>query len=155
MKPDSLSSNGLKPWVKSVNLFKEKGIGWHRDGEDISYKMNGFLRNRERKPGPDDLQSNSLWTYYYFTLSFTYELLYDNDTVFFAHAVPYTYTYNLLPFLDWISRNKEFKATEDMNQLSDSNNHKSEKTDEQTDNDKVIDYSSFLRIGTLCNTLAK
>jgi hypothetical protein len=61
--------------------------------------------------------------YYFFTLSFTYELIYDNDEVSFAHAVPYTYNGNLQPFINEIGQEKK--------------------------------YHPFLRIGTLCKTLAR
>ena len=113
MKPNSLSSNGMKPWVKSVKHFKSTGVGWHRDWTNISYKMNQFLRNKNRKPTEEDEQGNQLWSFYYFTLSFTYELLYDNDTVFFAHAIPYTYNNHLIPFLNSIANNQKFKSNEE------------------------------------------
>lgn len=38
---------------------------------------------------------------YYFTLSFEYKFEYDQDIVYFAHSVPYTYT-QLLRELDSI-----------------------------------------------------
>ena len=128
MKPNSLSSYGMKPCVKSVKHFKSTGIGWHRDCENITYKMNDILRNKNRKPTDEDKENNLLWTFYYFTLSFTYELLYDNDTVFFAHAVPYTYSFNLLPFLDSISRNQKYISEDDQFSFSDLQNIKKGKT---------------------------
>lgn len=39
---------------------------------------------------------------YYSTLSFTYTYRYDEDTVYFAHSVPYTYT-SLTHYLNKIS----------------------------------------------------
>ena len=55
---------------------------------------------------PKTLKSESkISQYYWFTLSFTYELKYDDDSIYFAHAIPYTYNKNLLGFLDSI-RNK-------------------------------------------------
>jgi hypothetical protein len=133
MKPDSLSNEGMKPCVKSIKHFQEKRVGWHRDCSNISYKLNNILRNRDRKPDKE-LTGIPNWYYYYFTLSFTYTLLYNDDTVFFAHAVPYTYNFNLLPFLNSIARNQEFIP-------------------EEEGCCKYADYSEFLRIGTLCKSL--
>ena len=152
MKPDSLSNEGMKPCVKSLKHYQEKSVGWHRDCENISYQMNKKLRNRDRKPDEDGCTNLPLWTYYYFTLSFTYKQLYDNDTVFFAHAVPYTYSYNLIPFLDSIARNKEYKSEFSLSPKSPVNS--SETTSESGGGSKSTDYSKFLRIGTLCKTLA-
>jgi hypothetical protein len=45
---------------------------------------------------------------YYYTLSFTYTLRYDSDTLYFAHSYPYTYSNHLVPFLDTISKNVEY-----------------------------------------------
>jgi len=137
-KPDSLANDGMKPCVKSTKHFQETGIGWHRDWNSITYKMNKTLRNRDRKPDKDQSSNIPLWVYYYFTMSFTYELLYDDDTVFFAHAVPYTYNYDLMPFLDSLAHNRKYMPTESTNQIP----------------TEPVDYSGFLRIGTLCKSLA-
>jgi hypothetical protein len=123
MKPDSLYNYGMKPWVKSKTQEQDKSIGWHRDWTDISYTRNEILLNRLKLP-PENMKSNSrLAQYYFFTLSFTYELKYDNDEVSFAHAIPYTYNDHLQPFLNEIGQEKK--------------------------------YHSYLRIGTLCKTLAR
>lgn len=45
---------------------------------------------------------------YYYTFAFTYTLKYDNDSVYFAHSVPYNYSDNLMPFLDSIAGNAEY-----------------------------------------------
>ncbi|CAI2365726.1 unnamed protein product [Moneuplotes crassus] len=120
MKPDSLYNYGMKPCVKSKLKPKE---GWHRDCHDISYTRNSILRDRNKAPGENVKSNGKLAQYYYFTLSFTYTLKADNDEVSFAHAVPYTYNGNLLPFLHKIGREQK--------------------------------YHNFLRIGTLCKTLAR
>ena len=123
MKPDSLYNYGMKPWVKSQHLQKLEGKGWHRDCSEISYKRNSILRNRSKVPPPSLKSNKKLAHYYFFTLSFTYTLKEDNDQLSFAHAVPYTYNGNLLPFLNQIGREHN--------------------------------YHPYLRIGTLCKTLAR
>ena len=99
--------------------------------------MNKFLRNRERKPDPDS--KIPLWNYYYFSLSFTYHFKYDNDTVYFAHAVPYTYYDDLMPFLNKLSWNVPLYQNREI----DINKKKTKESRE------ITDYSSYLRIGTL------
>ncbi|CAI2360052.1 unnamed protein product [Moneuplotes crassus] len=120
MKPDSLYNYGMKPCVRSR---KRPGRGWHRDCHDIKYFRNNILRNRNKIPGEGVKSRGRLAQYYFFTLSFTYTLRVDNDDVSFAHAVPYTYNGNLLPFLQQIGKEPKFH--------------------------------NYLRIGTLCKTLAR
>ena len=36
-KPNTLYSKGMKPFVYSMNKFKQHGIGWRRGGENITY----------------------------------------------------------------------------------------------------------------------
>lgn len=98
MKPYSLYKEGMKPWVKSEKHMKNKGIGWHRDCADITYEMNTFLR-KGKAPSKNIKSEAKLSQYYFYTLSFTYELLYTNDSVYFAHAVPYTYNNDYMSFL--------------------------------------------------------
>ena len=108
MKPDSLYNYGMKPWVKSESHQKETGTGWHRDWTDISYSINNILKKRTKVP-PEGLKSNArLAQYYFFTLSFTYTLLYDDDEVSFAHAEPYTYYGHLLPFVSSIAKEEKY-----------------------------------------------
>jgi len=88
--------------------MKETGIGWHRDCDEISYKVNNIPKNKDKVPS-ENLKSNvRLAQYYFFTLSFTYTQLYDDDVISFAHAIPYTYNYDLMPFLDNISNNHNY-----------------------------------------------
>lgn len=42
---------------------------------------------------------------YYSTLSFTYTYKYDDDIVYFAHSVPYTYS-NLIHYLSKLNSHK-------------------------------------------------
>jgi cytosolic carboxypeptidase protein 2/3 len=108
MKPDSLYNYGMLPCVFSEAQYKENCTGWHRACHNVSYKRNDILRNKA-KPPPEGVKSESkLAQYYFFTLSFTYKLTHDNDEVSFAHAVPYTYSGHLLPFLDELAREEKY-----------------------------------------------
>jgi Zinc carboxypeptidase/Cytosolic carboxypeptidase N-terminal domain len=71
-KNDILYKSGMKPVVLSQKSKENNELLWHRDCVSISYKNN---------------TSN-----YYYTLSFTYNFKYESDLVYFAYAVPYTYT---------------------------------------------------------------
>lgn len=73
-KCDGLYKLGMKPAVYSTKIFQNKKIGWHRDCMNVSYKLR-----------PDSLT--------YYALTFTYSFKYENDLVYFAYAVPYTYTH--------------------------------------------------------------
>lgn len=70
----------MKISVYSEKKSEKKSVGWHKDGEDIRYFMNNIRKDV---------------TYYsksYYTATFTYTFEYDDDAVFFAYSVPYTYT---------------------------------------------------------------
>lgn len=70
----------MKVSLYSDLIEQNEGIGWHKDGYNIKYYQNGIRK------GIDCLNS------FYYTLTFTYTFKYDQDTVFFAYSVPYTYT---------------------------------------------------------------
>lgn len=72
-KSRSLYTEGMQPAVKSA------GKDWARGGFDVKYEENAFQWSNQscRKA---------------FSLSFSYEFLYENELISFAHAVPYTYT---------------------------------------------------------------
>lgn len=79
-KPDSLFNYGMKITVYSDKKSEKKSVGWHKAGEDIRYFINGIRKDV---------------TYYsksYYTATFTYQFEYDDDIVYFAYSVPYTYT---------------------------------------------------------------
>lgn len=86
-KKNSLFNYGMKLLVYSEKENTISGTGWSREGESISYFQNGIKRG------------NGLKSYY--TLSFTYNFRYKNDTVYFAYCYPYTYT-NLMEDLQKI-----------------------------------------------------
>ena len=73
-KPDSLYAEGMLPAVLSLRKQQVQGLGWHHAGSKVTY-----------------YESSSIPAKSHYALSFTYTFEYENDTVFFAHAVPYTY----------------------------------------------------------------
>lgn len=80
LKSYSLFNKGMKISVYSEKKAEKEKIGWHKSGENIVYYKNGLFKwskNNRR---------------YMNSLSFTYEFEFDNDIVYFAKAIPYTYT---------------------------------------------------------------
>jgi hypothetical protein len=77
LKPDSLYNHGMQPLIYSDIEAKEKGVGWHRGWEQICYYQNTLKRKTAG---------------FYCTLTFSTNFKYKNDTVYFAHGYPYTYT---------------------------------------------------------------
>ena len=108
MKPDSLYNYGMKPCIFSEKHKETTGEEWHRDGNNISYKKNDIIRNKHLIPNDVDKQTFKKMSRYFYTLSFSYTLKYDNDIVYFAHSYPYNYKDNLMPFLEKIAHNKEY-----------------------------------------------
>lgn len=66
------------------------------------------MRNKHLIPNDVDKQTFKKLARYFYTLSFSYTLQYDNDTVYFAHSYPYTYQENLRPFLEKIAQNSDY-----------------------------------------------
>ena len=73
-------SNGLKIWYYSTKKNNEKNISWHHTTEKVNYYQNGLYRyiNGKRQ--------------YYYTLSFDYTIEYDDDEIYFANCIPFTYS---------------------------------------------------------------
>ncbi|XP_072034203.1 cytosolic carboxypeptidase 2-like isoform X2 [Amphiura filiformis] len=80
MKPGSLYNNGMRPLMYSEHAALTKKQGWRRCGEDIKYYKN-YIRRTDVK-GDKSLYS----------LTWTVSFPYDNDTYYFAHCYPYTYS---------------------------------------------------------------
>ena len=93
MKPDSLYNHGMKPLMYSEIEAKLYGKGWQRHGQDVCYYQNSMKR---KNPG------------YYYTLTFSPQFKHDNDTVYFAHCYPYTYT-DLCRYLDTLEADPKRK----------------------------------------------
>ena len=79
-KPDSLFNYGMKISVYSEKKAEQHGIGWHKDGSDISYFMNGIRKDV------------NYCSKFYYTLTFTYTFEHDLDVVFFSYSTPYSYS---------------------------------------------------------------
>ncbi|KAH8385735.1 hypothetical protein KR093_010012, partial [Drosophila rubida] len=83
VKSDSLYNDGMRPVMYSTLGAKEKSEGWRRCGNNISYYRN----DDESTTTNEEDEDNSSYT-----LTFTIEFEYDDDTVYFAHSYPYTYS---------------------------------------------------------------
>jgi ribosomal protein L32 len=79
VKGASLYNQGMQVAVHSQHSLSSEGHGWFRGGEEVSYFPNHYRREHV-----------SAKTYY--SMTFTYVFTESHDTVFFAYAVPYTYT---------------------------------------------------------------
>jgi hypothetical protein len=77
LKPDSLYNHGMQPCMYSEIEARKFGKGWYRNGKDVCYYQNSMKRKT---------QGN------YYTLTFSTKFLHENDTVYFAHSYPYTYS---------------------------------------------------------------
>lgn len=84
-KSDALYNYGMKPVVYSEAEARRCNIGWRHSGYDICYYKNG----RTSFKGGDGKKKKKIVKKY--TLSFSYTFT-EPDTVYFAHAYPYTYT---------------------------------------------------------------
>ncbi|XP_077819001.1 cytosolic carboxypeptidase 2 isoform X8 [Macaca mulatta] len=76
LKPKSLYTVGMKPLLYSQMDANTRNIGWRREGNEIKYYKNNM----------DDGQQP------FYCLTWTIQFPYDQDTCFFAHFYPYTYT---------------------------------------------------------------
>ncbi|XP_065366321.1 cytosolic carboxypeptidase Nna1 isoform X2 [Calliphora vicina] len=94
IKSDSLYNEGMRPVMYSNTNAKTKNVGWKRCGDNICYYRN----DDDSQPSEDDEDNSS------YTLTFNIEFEHDNDTVFFAHSYPYTYS-DLQDYLMEIQKN--------------------------------------------------
>ena len=73
-------SNGIKIWCYSRKNSDINKVGWHHTNEEVKYYKNFLYKLNKGKKD------------YYYTLSFNYTFQYDQDEVFFANCIPFTYT---------------------------------------------------------------
>lgn len=73
----------MKPLMYSTIDAKNSSTGWRRCGENISY-----FKNEDVSVSHDDDDEYDG----FYTLTFNIEFPHDNDTVYFAHSYPYTYS---------------------------------------------------------------
>ncbi|XP_069077704.1 cytosolic carboxypeptidase 2 isoform X1 [Pleurodeles waltl] len=76
MKSSSLYSLGMKPLLYSQTDAQTRGVGWRREGGDIRY-----YKNPSAADGPS-----------LYCLTWTCQFPNDDDTCYFAHCYPYTYS---------------------------------------------------------------
>jgi murein tripeptide amidase MpaA len=74
----------MAPSFWSRNGFEESRIGWYQFGEDVSYELSKNMAEIN--------ELNPLRIRHYMTLSFTYTFQKENDEVFCAYTVPYSYS---------------------------------------------------------------
>lgn len=97
-KPDSLYNEGMGILCYStVKSKRDNDAGWYRMGKDICYYQNNFKRENVR------------FQRYYYTLTFTHTFEHDDDTVYFSHCYPYTYS-DLVDDLSAIEKDKNCQS---------------------------------------------
>ncbi|KAL4428971.1 hypothetical protein ABPG74_011167 [Tetrahymena malaccensis] len=78
-KPGSLFNEGLCPVIFSVKQNEISGQEWVRGGFNIKYQRGDIQRDGNKgKP--------------HYTLTFSYYIHHSQDTIYFAHSFPYTFT---------------------------------------------------------------
>ena len=93
----------MKPCIYSRQKFESTGKGWFRGGDNIKYFQNEIPRknhtntaNGGTNGGNNQFLMNNNGAgeglEYHFTLSFEYEFSEEEDEVWFAHAIPYSYS---------------------------------------------------------------
>uniref|UniRef100_I3M2E3 Cytosolic carboxypeptidase 2 n=1 Tax=Ictidomys tridecemlineatus TaxID=43179 RepID=I3M2E3_ICTTR len=76
LKPKSLYTVGMKPLMYSQLDANIYNIGWRREGNEIKYYKNNTDNGQQS----------------FYCLTWTIQFPHDQDTCFFAHFYPYTYT---------------------------------------------------------------
>ena len=106
-KAHSLFENGMKPFVfsqigASRRPFTTSAELWEPGGYDVSYTKNDLVKMNMEACDSDEDESGKKYVESgnYHTLSFTYTFPFDDDTVFFAAGIPYTYT-DSMALVDW------------------------------------------------------
>jgi hypothetical protein len=81
LKTESLYNFGMRPLMYSEQDASKKGIGWRRYGSNIKYYRNN-IRSEDENGNVRSL----------FSLTWTCKFANENDTYYFAHCYPYTYS---------------------------------------------------------------
>ncbi|XP_042526057.1 cytosolic carboxypeptidase 3 [Dipodomys spectabilis] len=85
-KPASLYNRGMRPLFYSEKEAQSHHIGWQRTGDQIKYYKNNL--GQEGRP--------------FFSLTWTCQFPHSQDTCYFAHCYPYTYS-NLQDYLSAVN----------------------------------------------------
>lgn len=93
LKPKSLYSQGLHPWVLTSTSQ------WHQGGFNVLYYQNSTQRKYSTPNSPK----------FYYTLTFTYTFTHSDDSVYFSHCFPYTYT-DLTDYLNTLSISPNYQT---------------------------------------------
>ncbi|XP_030845619.1 uncharacterized protein LOC582973 isoform X1 [Strongylocentrotus purpuratus] len=88
MKSGSLYNSGMRPLMYSECNAQTKGIGWRRVGDDIKYYKNDVKLKHIKRRRKDVKGDRN----FYYSLTWTFTVPHDNDTCYFAHCYPYTYS---------------------------------------------------------------
>lgn len=93
-KPDSLYKEGMRPLMYSTTDATNNNVGWQRCGENIAYFRNddNVYSTRNYHQVLDDFEDDENGNISSYTLTFQVEFQNENDTVYFAHSYPYTYS---------------------------------------------------------------
>ena len=95
-KPDSLYKEGMRPLCYSTTEATTNNIGWQRCGDNISYFRNDensvYSTRNYHQVLIDDFEDDDGSNIASYTLTFQVEFQHENDTVYFAHSYPYTYS---------------------------------------------------------------
>ena len=87
----------MKVLVYSQKKSENEELGWYRDGRNILYFANGIKKDKGLNKS-------------FYTLTFTLDFPYNDDTVFIAYSYPYTYSdlVNLLTNIESNDKTSEF-----------------------------------------------
>ncbi len=96
LRKKSKYENGIKIWYYSQKENIEKKTGWHHTNEEVKYYRNYLFRIMKGQ------------RQYYYTLSFDFTFKYDNDIIFFANCIPFTYT-DLMKDLNYYTKYENSK----------------------------------------------
>lgn len=83
-KGNSLFYYGMKPSIWSNKAHNENGIGWYHGGTGVEYDISPY-HVEINKMNPHKPKS-------YYCCSFSYTFEYEEDEVYIAYTIPYTYT---------------------------------------------------------------
>ncbi len=87
----------MKMLAYSEKHEEKTKIGWHRTGRNIQYYRNGMYRIY------NDKKRN------FSSLFFSYDSKFNDDNIFFANLIPYTYTKLMKELNEYEKDDKKYK----------------------------------------------
>lgn len=88
-------TSGYKVFVYSEQTTKRSGTSWYRDGANYQFGLTKQTPTAKR-----------------YTLQFQIKFNYNNDTVYFAYGIPYTYSHLLRSILSWRKKAPQYFSHE-------------------------------------------